>query len=457
MAKSVNPATLKVIGTYADFSEKKFDAKINKAHTAFLSWQKTGFVERKKLILKLAADLDKNSKTYARTITDEMGKVFYESVSEIKKCADTCKYFAENAEGFLKDIETASEYKSSFVTFSPLGVVLAVMPWNFPFWQVLRAAVPAIAAGNTVILKHASNVSGCALLIEDIFRKVGFPEGVFGTIIVPGDKVEKIISNNKIRAVTFTGSTEVGRKIAQACGRNLKKSVLELGGNDPYLVFSDANLGVSTEKCAKSRLINGGQSCISAKRFIINQKIYRKFLKSFTKLIKNAKFGDPYDIKNQIGPLVSIKARDDIHQLVEKYQRIGAAKLICGGFVPKIKGAYYPPTILEVIDAEKIDDVEIFGPVALVQKAKSDEEAIKIANSSNFGLGAAIFSKDIKRAEKLADKEVQSGCVFINDFVKSDPRFPFGGIKDSGWGRELSAFGIREFTNIKTVIVSKAS
>lgn len=454
MAVSVNPASLEEIKKYPDDSEKIVNDKIANADKAFQKWQFSSFAERKKLILKLAENLNSNATAYGQIITDEMGKMLQDSVAEVKKCATACTYFAENAERFLSDIKIDSEFKESFVTFNPLGVILAVMPWNFPFWQLFRAAVPAILAGNTMVLKHASNVSGSALLIEKIFKDSGFPENIFQTVIVPGKGVEKIIANPLIRGVTFTGSTDVGRKIAETAGKHLKKCVLELGGNDPYIVLGDADVALAAEKCAASRLINGGQSCISAKRFIVNKKVYKDFAERFTALMNEAKFGDPNDKSNKIGPLVSIEARDNIHKIVQQYIDSKAVKLLTGGKVPDIKGAYYPPTVLEVIDNSKIKDIEIFGPVALVQAAESDEECIKIANDSNFGLGAAIFTQDAKRARELASKHVQAGCVFINDFVKSDPRFPFGGIKESGFGRELSEFGIREFTNIKTVIAN---
>ncbi len=453
MAKSINPFTLKLIKEYKEYSPAEIEKKLKASHAAYIEWKKTPFKTREKLFLALAANLKKNAKKYGQIMTDEMGKPLADSVAEIEKCSKTCEYFAKNGTKFLKIEEIESEFKKSQVVFNPIGIVFAIMPWNFPFWQAFRAIVPAIFAGNSMVLKHSSNVTGSALLIEKIMLDSGFPKHLFQTLIIAGKDADKLIAHELIKGVTFTGSTDVGKKIAGTAGANLKKAVLELGGNDPYIVLSDADVKLAAEKCAASRLINAGQSCIAAKRFIVSAKVYDKFIKAFTANMKIAKYGNPNDKTSKIGPLVSIDARDKIHETVQKYVSSKSAKLLAGGFIPKEQGAFYPPTVLEVLKPAQIADAEIFGPVAMVFKAKDDNDAIKIANDTNFGLGAAVFGK-YSRALKLAEEEVESGSVAVNDFVKSDPRFPFGGVKQSGYGRELSHFGILEFVNIKSVVAS---
>jgi len=331
--------------------------------------------------------------------------------------------------------------------------VLAVMPWNFPFWQVFRFAAPGLMAGNAGILKHASNVSGCALAIEEVFKEAGFPENLFRTILVPSSQMEGVIKNEKIKAVTLTGSVPAGKAVAKTAGSVLKKTVMELGGSDPYVILEDADLEMVAEACVTARLINGGQSCIAAKRFIVVEKIYDSFENLFVEKMQSKKMGDPFDESNYIGPQASIFLRDELHTQVEKSIELGA-ELLLGGKVPEINGAWYPPTVLSnVKKGMPAFDEELFGPVAALIKAKDETEAIHIANDSIFGLGAAVFTKDIKRGEKIAKEKLQAGCCFVNAFVKSDPRLPFGGIKESGYGRELSSFGIREFINIKTVYI----
>jgi succinate-semialdehyde dehydrogenase/glutarate-semialdehyde dehydrogenase len=327
------------------------------------------------------------------------------------------------------------------------------MPWNFPFWQVFRFAAPGLMAGNAGILKHASNVSGCAFAIEDVFRKAGFPENLFRSILVPSDKMEEVIKNDKIRAVTLTGSVPAGKSVAKTAGSVLKKTVMELGGSDPYVILKDADLESAADTCATARLINGGQSCIAAKRFIVVEEVYDEFEKLFVQKMKSKKMGDPFDEQNHIGPQASIKLRDELHQQVTKSIEKGA-ELLLGGTIPKMDGAYYPPTVLSTVKkGMPAFDEELFGPVAALIKVKSEEKAIEMANDSIFGLGAAVFTSDIKRGEEIAKEKLQAGCCFVNAFVKSDPRLPFGGIKESGYGRELSAFGIREFVNIKSVYI----
>ena len=339
------------------------------------------------------------------------------------------------------------------MSYQPLGVVLAIMPWNFPFWQVFRFAAPNLMTGNAGILKHASNVSGCALAIESVFKEAGFPKNLFRTIIYPSKKTEGVIKHNLIKAVTITGSVPAGKSVAKAAGSVLKKTVLELGGSDPYVILEDADLNEAASTCVNARLINGGQSCIAAKRFIIVEKVYDKFEELFLSVMKNKKMGDPMNEINDVGPQASTELRDELHHQVEKSIEIGAA-LLLGGKIPSGKGAYYPPTILKnVKKGMPAYDEELFGPVAALIKVKDEAEAIEVANDSIFGLGAAVFTKDLKKGEKLAAKKLNAGCCFVNALVKSDPRLPFGGIKESGYGRELSPFGIKEFVNIKTVYI----
>lgn len=457
--KSINPATGKIIKEYAEFRKPQVDSIIKSTHETQLKWRETSFKTRSALMKKAAKILTKNQNKYASIITAEMGKTLSEAIAEIKKCAVTCEYYADNAERFLKDeilnsqFSTLNSLPSTFVTFQPLGIILAIMPWNFPFWQVFRAAIPALMAGNGMVLKHASNVSGSALAIEEVFREAGFPGNLFRTILISSDKVSSIIENKYISAVTLTGSTNAGRAVAAKAGECLKKTVLELGGNDAYIVLKDADIDLAVRTCIKSRLINAGQSCIAAKRFIIVKEIYDEFLKKFISGMEKIKFGDPLKSTTDIGPLVSIKARDDLHKQVMQSISKGA-KLLTGGYIPKINGAYYPATVLvNVKTGMPAHDDELFGPVASVIKAKDEKDAIRIANDSVFGLGGAVFTKDCKKGKKIARDKIESGACFVNSFVKSDPSLPFGGIKQSGYGRELSGFGIREFTNIKTISI----
>ena len=399
------------------------------------------------------AILRKHKEKYSRLMTEEMGKPIVQSRSEVEKCAWLCDYFAENGEEFLKDKIVESDASKSFVTFQPLGVVLAVMPWNFPYWQVFRFAVPGLMAGNAGVLKHASNVTGCALAIEEIFREAGFPENLFRTLIVSSKKMDKVIELEKIRAVTLTGSVPAGKAVASKAGSLIKKTVLELGGSDPYVVLEDADLDAAADICVTSRLINGGQSCIAAKRFVIVEEVYDKFRDLFVEKMKAKKMGDPFDESNDLGPQAKDNLRDDLHDQVKKSVEIGA-KLLLGGKIPDRKGAYYPPTVLENVgQGMPAYDDELFGPVASLIRAKDEIEAVKIANDSVFGLGAAVFTNDVNRGERIAREELNAGNCFVNAFVKSDPRLPFGGVKESGYGRELSWFGIHEFVNIKTVYI----
>ena len=453
MLNSINPANLQIIKTYSRMSPSEVSEIIDLTNNAFEEWRQTSFSLRSELMMKAANVLRAKKEEYSRLMTLEMGKPIAQSRAEVDKCAWVCEYYAENAEKFLSDELIATDASKSFVTFQPLGIVLAVMPWNFPLWQVFRFAAPGLMAGNAGILKHASNVSGCALAIEEVFREAGFPQNLFRTILLPSSQMEDVIKNDKIKAVTLTGSVPAGKAVAKTAGSVLKKTVMELGGSDPYVILEDADLEMAADTCVTARLINGGQSCIAAKRFIIVEKVYNEFEKLFVEKMKSKKMGYPFDESNYIGPQASIPLRDELHQQVEKSIELGA-KLLLGGKIPEMKGAWYPPTVLtSVKKGMPAYDEELFGPVAALIKAKDEEEAIRIANDSIFGLGASVFTRDLKKGEMIAKEKIQAGCCFVNAFVKSDPRLPFGGIKESGYGRELSSFGIREFVNIKTVFV----
>jgi len=453
MLNSINPTNLQTIKTFSQMSPSEVNEIIHLTNNAFEGWRETSFSHRSKLMTNAADVLRIKKEEYSRLMTLEMGKPIAQSRAEVDKCAWVCEYYAENAEKFLTDELISTDASKSFVTFQPLGIVLAVMPWNFPFWQVFRFAAPGLMAGNAGILKHASNVSGCALAIEEVFREAGFPQNLFRTILVPSSQMEGVIKNEKIKAVTLTGSVPAGKAVAKTAGSVLKKTVMELGGSDPYVILEDADLEMATDTCVTARLINGGQSCIAAKRFIIVENIYDEFEKLFVVKMKSKKMGDPFDESNYIGPQANIPLRDELHQQIEKSIELGA-KLLLGGKIPEMKGAWYPPTVLtNVKKGMPAYDAELFGPVAALIKAKNEAEAIQIANDSIFGLGSAVFTRDLKRGEMIAKEKIQAGCCFVNAFVKSDPRLPFGGIKESGYGRELSSFGIREFVNIKTVFV----
>jgi succinate-semialdehyde dehydrogenase/glutarate-semialdehyde dehydrogenase len=383
----------------------------------------------------------------------EMGKVLREGIAEIEKCAWVCDYYAVNAENFLENEIFETDFSKSYVSYQPLGTILAVMPWNFPFWQVFRFAAPTLMAGNTAVLKHASNVPGCSVAIEDLFREAGFPENAFRSLLIKSNQVEAVIKHRAVKGVSLTGSTPAGKSVASIAGNALKKCVLELGGSDPYLILEDADLKSAAEICSAGRLLNAGQSCIGAKRFIVIDKVYSEFLEYFTHEMNNAVFGDPCDSETTMGPLARTNLRDELHQQVADSVQKGA-EVVIGGAIPERKGAYYPPTILEnVKPGMPAYDEELFGPVASVIRVKDEKEAIRVANDTVFGLGAAVFTKDVKRGERIAETQLQAGCCFVNDFVKSDPRLPFGGIKESGFGRELSSHGIKEFMNVKTVVL----
>jgi succinate-semialdehyde dehydrogenase/glutarate-semialdehyde dehydrogenase len=451
--ESINPANGKLLRTYHEMSASDVDAILERSHQAHLDWRNSAFSDRSRLMRRAAQVLRDGASAYARLMTEEMGKPIKDGRAEVEKCAWACDFYAEMAEEFLKPIPVATDATKSFVAFEPLGVVLAVMPWNFPFWQVFRFAAPALMAGNAGVLKHASNVMGAALAIEEVFQKAGFPQDLFRSLLISGRQVARVIENPKVMAVTLTGSTPAGKAVASKAGEMLKKTVLELGGSDPYVILGDADLEEAVDICVRSRLINSGQSCIAAKRFIVLEKDAPTFERRFVELMKAKKMGDPMEEDTVVGPQAREDLRDELHGQVRKSIDKGA-RLLLGGEVPKAPGAYYPPTVLAgVKKGMPAYDEELFGPVAAIISVADEDEAIRVANDSVFGLGAAVFTRDARRGEEIAQKHLHAGACFVNTFVKSDPRLPFGGIKESGYGRELADFGIREFVNIKTVYV----
>lgn len=450
--RSINPATGKQVATHRAFSVADTSVIIDAAHTAWQDWLGMEMPARARCLREVAARLNARARELAELITAEMGKPVKSARSEIEKCAWVCEYFADHGAKFLADEPIRTDASSSYARFEPLGVILAVMPWNFPFWQLFRFAAPALMAGNACVLKHASNVSGCALAIEQLFREAGCPGNLVRSLLIGSDQVEDVIWNEKIRAVTLTGSTAAGREIAAAAGRALKKTVLELGGSDPYIVLADADVAKAAETCAASRLINSGQSCIAAKRFIVVDEVYGEFQNAFTERMRQAKMGDPLREDTAVGPLAREDLRESLHKQVRASVEQGARCLL-GGAIPEGPGYFYPPTVLDdVKPGMPAFDEETFGPVAALIRARDVVEAIELANRSQYGLGAAIFSEDVATAATAA-RQLEAGFVAINDFVRSDPRLPFGGVKDSGYGRELSHYGIKEFVNIKTVYI----
>jgi len=453
MLKSINPATGEIVRTYEKHSPEGVEKIVNSVDKTWHHWKSTSFMFRSQLMQNLSGLLRTQKDELALLMALEMGKVKREGIAEIEKCAWVCEYYANHAEAFLENDPIQTEARKSYVSYQPQGTILAIMPWNFPFWQVFRFAAPTLMAGNTAVLKHASNVPGCALAIEELFREAGFPENVFRTLLIGSPEVKAVIQHRAVKAVSLTGSTPAGKSVAALAGAELKKCVLELGGSDPYLILPDADLEKAAKKCATGRLLNAGQSCIGAKRFIVDEKVYAYFLEMFTHEMAAAHFGDPTDEETTIGPLAREDLRNELHEQVVKSISLGA-EVIIGGEIPHRKGAYYPPTILEnVKPGMPAYDEELFGPVASVIKVSSLHEAIQVANDTEFGLGAAIFTSDLQKGENVAEMQLEAGACFVNDFVKSDPRLPFGGIKTSGYGRELSEQGIKEFMNIKTVYV----
>lgn len=451
--QSKNPVTLEVFKIFSEVSDEELETKLVQADQAFQLWRNISFAERAQLMKKMSAYLNSQQDHLSNLMTLEMGKLKGAGMAEVQKCALTCDYYAEHAEEFLANEVIATDAEKSYVRFDPLGLVLAVMPWNFPFWQVYRFAVPALMAGNVGLLKHASNVPQCAEAIEAAFLACDFPMGVFQNIILSSGRVEKVIRDPRIKAVTLTGSERAGSEVAKVAAEEIKKTVLELGGSDPFIVLSDADVSLSCQTAVLARLQNNtGQSCIAAKRFIVHEAVAEAFIEGLARLFGALKVGDPALPDSQVGPLATEQVLRDTERQVQE-SVAGGAKLIVGGKRLNMPGYFYEPTILsQVTSSMPVYNEEVFGPVAAVIIAASDEEAVRIANDNRYGLGASLFTRDTARAEQLA-QIIESGAVFINGQVKSDPRLPFGGIKKSGYGRELSHYGIREFVNIKTVWV----
>jgi succinate-semialdehyde dehydrogenase / glutarate-semialdehyde dehydrogenase len=448
--QSVNPADNTVLKSYDYLSDADLEKALAKAEETFRSWRKTTFAERARLMEKCASLLEEDSRHYAELMTLEMGKPIKQALAEIKKCAGACRYYAQHAEAFLKDELMETEASKSFVSYEPLGAVLAIMPWNFPYWQVFRFAAPALMAGNVGILKHASNVPQCALAIEEVFRKAGFPEGAFTTLLIPTDKIEKLIQDDRIKAVTLTGSEGAGSSVAQLAGREIKKTVLELGGSDPFLILADADLDKAAETAVNSRLINTGQSCIAAKRFMVEAPVADAFLQKMKTTMQAKKTGNPMDENCDYGPLARQDLARDLQKQVDESVAKGAKVYLAGGHQNPENAYFHPMILTDIKPGMPAYEEELFGPVALVFVVKDEAEAIRIANDHRYGLGATIFTQDLAKGEKLA-RQIESGNVFINAMVQSSPAIPFGGIKKSGYGRELSYVGIREFVNQKTI------
>ena len=452
--QSINPTNGQVIKEYQELTLNEIDQKLDRSYSSFLDWRETGFDHRASLMLKVAQLLKNDARQYGQIITYEMGKPITQSVAEIEKCAAACEFYAEHAEEFLANRPVATDAQTSYVRYDPIGPVLAVMPWNFPFWQVMRFVIPTLMAGNVGVLKHASNVPECALEIEKVFLEAGFPEGAFTTLLISSGPVAQVIKDERIRAVTLTGSEPAGKKVASCAGESLKKSVLELGGSDPFIVLADADLDIAAEAAARSRLINCGQTCISAKRFIVHQSVADDFVEKFQASLSSVKVGDPMKEDTEVGPMARTDLRQQIHKQVLRAVEEGST-LVMGGTIPRGRGFYYPVTLLTGVEAGMaIAEEETFGPVASVTVVENDDEAIEFANDTDFGLGASIWTADLERAHDMV-RRVEAGAVFVNGLVKSDPRLPFGGVKSSGYGRELSEEGIREFVNIKTVWMAK--
>lgn len=444
MPRSINPATDQELKHYPDHSQSEVEAIIEQTHEAYLKWQKIKISERAQQIARVGEVLLKNKQQLAHICSQEMGKLMSEAVAEVEKCALACSYYAENAQKFLQDEQIMTEAQESFVTYKPLGVVLAVMPWNFPYWQVIRFAAPALCAGNAAVLKHASNVAGCALALESVFKEAGLPDNLFRTLLISSKQVDAVIEHKHIKAVTITGSTKAGKAVAKKAGEVLKKVVLELGGSDPYLILKDADLNLAAKVLVKGRLLNAGQSCISPKRLIVDKSVYTEFCELVEAELKNAP---------QIAPMARADLRLELQEQIDKSIRQGASCRL-GGEIPEGKGAFYPVTLLkDVKPGMSAFDEELFGPVVCLIPAENEAEMISFANMSEYGLGGGIFSQNIEHARKIAVDDLETGGVFINDFLKSDPRLPFGGIKESGYGRELSHLGIKEFVNAKTIFI----
>ncbi len=448
--KSINPFINEVIKEYEEYSISEVNSIISDVHNDWKTWKNTSFAERSKLMKNAGEILRSENQKFAELITTEMGKVIMQAKAEVEKCAALCDYYAENTQQLLKDEFIQTDAAKSYASFESIGSIFAIMPWNFPFWQVFRFAVPNLMAGNTAILKHAPNVCGCSLAIEEIFQKAGFPENVFRSLIIPVELAEQVIANDLVSGVTLTGSAKAGSIVASQAGKYLKKSVLELGGSDPFIILKDADLSKACQAGTDSRLLNAGQVCISAKRFIVEEEIIDEFIESQKNLFENYKVGNPMKTETEMGPMARLDLLENINNQVRKSIEMGAS-LICGGKIIESNGFFFQPTILtNVKKGMPVYDEETFGPVSVIIPVKNAEEAIKIANDTIYGLGASIWTSDLSRGEAVARK-IEAGAVFVNGMTKSDARMAFGGIKKSGYGRELASYGIKEFLNIKTI------
>jgi succinate-semialdehyde dehydrogenase/glutarate-semialdehyde dehydrogenase len=454
MITSISPVDGSVLAEYVETPASDVQRHIEEAASRQRKWEQTEIADRSAPMMKLAELLEANTEEIALMMTDEMGKPLAQSRAEVDKCAWVCRHYAENAERILRSEDIEADRRKSYVSYRPLGVVLAVMPWNFPLWQVYRFLAPALMAGNGGLLKHASNVTGSALWIDRLAVEAGFPDGLFRALVLPSSRVDEVLEHPDVVAATLTGSDPAGRAVAKKAGSLLKKTVLELGGSDPYLVLADADLDLAAATCVTSRLINGGQSCIAAKRFIVEAPVVDQFTELMAAGLEKAVMGDPRDEATTLGPMARVDLRDELHDQVERSAAAGA-RLVMGGEVPDGPGAFYPPTLLaDVTEGMAVYHEETFGPVAAVISADNVDDAVRIANDTEFGLGAAVFTSDLEKGEEIARDRLQAGACFVNALVASDPRLPFGGIKMSGYGRELSDIGMREFLNAKTVVVA---
>ncbi|WPY97606.1 NAD-dependent succinate-semialdehyde dehydrogenase [Christiangramia sp. OXR-203] len=452
---TINPATGKEIQSYDTMTNDEMNKAIESCHEAFLEWKMKPAEERAKIIVNIGKELDKNKDKLAKLMTEEMGKLEKQGYQEIELCSAICDYTAENGPKSLQDEERElPEGGKGFITYSPMGVIYGIQPWNFPTYQVVRYSIANLMAGNGVLLKHAENVTGTGILLEQIYKDAGLPENLFKTLVISHDQSDEVIENERVRGVTLTGSPGAGRIIGEKAGKALKKTVLELGSNDAYIVLDDADLDLAVKTCVQGRLYNNGETCVAAKRFIVVDAVYDKFRDAFVEQMKNMKAGDPTSEDSDLGPMARKDLREELHEQVEESVKKGA-KILCGGKIPEGDGFYYPATVLENLEpGQPAYDDELFGPVASLIKAKDTDDAMRIANDSRFGLGGGIFSKDEAKAKELAQKHFDTGMVFINSFGLAKPNMPFGGVKDSGYGREHGGFGLHEFVNAKSVMMA---
>jgi len=451
--KSINPATGEEIYSFEQFTDAELMRKLGKADNAFAGWKNSSYQKRADLLLEAAKYLETNKIDLGREMTLEMGKPIKQAIAEVEKCAWLCKYYAENGERFLQPVEYKTSYSKSGAEMRPLGIIYAIMPWNFPFWQVFRCAVPAMMAGNAVALKHAENVSNCAQLIERVFTESGFPDGVFTTLLIDHTQSAKVIRYEGVQGISLTGSELAGKTVASLAGKQIKRTVMELGGSDPFIVLKDADIAKAASTGVDARMQNNGQSCIAAKRFILEKEIADEFISLFVEKVESLHIGDPIEEDTEIGPLARKDLREKLDGQVKDTVKKGA-KIITGGEVPLGRGWYYPPTVMSNIPKDSVAfKEELFGPVASMFVVRNEEEAIQLANATDFGLGASLWTKDVEKAESMA-VQIQSGSIYINTMVVSNQALPFGGVKASGYGRELSDVGIHEFVNIQTVVVA---